>query len=267
MAVTNENVRVRPSDLAEKIGPSGVALKKFKYYVTGMQLAEDDEKEYLHEPIGALPPVVLGLLPELYLALVPYLEHENGKNGKGAEDAILLDQPSERNGVSSLRYHAKSGPEMLAFAIRDQEMADYHYHFYRSIAEIVADNLPKEPAAAYAALLKDELNAQVHGEVDEKSWHLKQQLTRKAKRVRGATKGFLAYSRESFIDTSTLYLHGICCDIDVETGPRQVPSRYLRKRLLFLQNLFPPPPGYAVFPEDLKEAREDRPHAPVADAG
>jgi hypothetical protein len=37
----------------------------------------------------------------------------------------------------------------------------------------------------------------------------------------------------------------------VDTGPRQLPSRYLRKRLLLLQELFPPPHGYAVFPEQL----------------
>ena len=261
MAVTNENVRVRPSELAEKIGPGGVAINKFKYYVTGMQLAEEDEKEYLHEPIGALPPAVLTLLPELYLALVPYIEQQTGKNGGGAEDAILLDFPSERNAVSSLRYHAKSGPEMLAFAIRDQEMADYHYHFYRSIAEIVLDVLPAEAGASFANLLKEELNTSVHGEVDDKSWHLKQELTRKQKRVRPATKGFTAYARASFVDTMTLYLHGICCDIDVETGPRQLPSRYLRKRLQFLNGLFPPPQGYAVFPEDVRELKDDRPPA------
>jgi len=26
----------------------------------------------------------------------------------------------------------------------------------------------------------------------------------------------------------TLYLHGICCDIEWKPGPRQMPSRYLR---------------------------------------
>jgi hypothetical protein len=50
----------------------------------------------------------------------------------------------------------------------------------------------------------------------------------------------------------TLYLHGACCDIDVETGPRQMPGRYLRRRLELLISLFPPPEGYAVLPEHLK---------------
>jgi hypothetical protein len=50
-----------------------------------------------------------------------------------------------------------------------------------------------------------------------------------------------------------LYLHGICCDIDVETGPRQLPSRYLRKRLVLLRSLYAPPEGYPVFPEEIKD--------------
>ena len=38
----------------------------------------------------------------------------------------------------------------------------------------------------------------------------------------------------------------------MDTGPRQLPSRFLRKRLMVLEELFPPPAGYAVFPEQLE---------------
>ena len=81
---------------------------------------------------------------------------------------------------------------------------------------------------------------------------MKQGLLRRQTNVRKETKVFRDYARQSFIDTLTLYLHGICCDIDVETGPRQLPSRHLRKRLNVLFALFPPPSGYAVFPEHQK---------------
>ena len=50
----------------------------------------------------------------------------------------------------------------------------------------------------------------------------------------------------------TLYLHGVCCDIDVETGPRQLPSNYLRKRIALLREAFPPPKDYYALPEDMK---------------
>ncbi|HYP15050.1 MAG TPA: hypothetical protein VEQ63_14070, partial [Bryobacteraceae bacterium] len=92
----------------------------------------------------------------------------------------------------------------------------------------------------------------VNGEVDEDSWTLKQNLQRRSARSKSETKGFTEYARQSFIDSMTLYLHGLCCDIDVETGPRQLPSRYLRKRLQLLRTLYPPPEGYAVFPEDIR---------------
>jgi hypothetical protein len=36
----------------------------------------------------------------------------------------------------------------------------------------------------------------------------------------------------------------------VDTGPRQLPSRHLRRRLELLHDIFPPPEGYAVFPAE-----------------
>ena len=106
--------------------------------------------------------------------------------------------------------------------------------------------------SASSARIREELSAEVHGEVDEKGWHLKQALVRRQTNVRKETKLFRDYARQAFEDTLTLYLHGTCCDIDVETGPRQMPSRYLRRRLELLVSLFPPPEGYAVLPEQLK---------------
>jgi len=100
-------------------------------------------------------------------------------------------------------------------------------------------------------LLREELSGEVHGEVDERSWHFKQILLRRPMAARKDGKPYRDYARESFRDTMTLFLHGLCCDIDVESGPRQLPSRCLRKRLETLKSLFPPPAGHAVFPEDL----------------
>ena len=90
-----------------------------------------------------------------------------------------------------------------------------------------------------------------HGEVDEIAWRMKVELEDKDRDGVRPTKRFREYVRQSFIDTLTLYMHGICCDIDVETGPRQLPSNLLRKRLKFLKEQYPAPQGYAVFPEDL----------------
>ena len=76
---------------------------------------------------------------------------------------------------------------------------------------------------------------------------------RRQTNLRRETKLFREYARQAYVDTLTLYLHGLCCDIDVEAGPRQIPSRNLRKRLALLEDAFPPPEGYAVFPEQITE--------------
>jgi hypothetical protein len=143
---------------------------------------------------------------------------------------------------------------ILAFGIKDVVVADYHYQLYSALAGLMAERWSQEVQERFFRTIREELSADVHGEVDERSWHLKQALQRRQANVRKETKLFREYARQSFEDTLTLYLHGTCCDIDVETGPRQLPSRYLRKRLNVLFNLYPPPDGYAVFPE-----HQDRP--------
>jgi hypothetical protein len=142
---------------------------------------------------------------------------------------------------------------VLVFALKEQDVAEYHYRLYRHLSGLVADSWSTEAKAAYKTLLREELTASVHGEVDDESWQAKQTLLRRQSNVKRETPLFDEYLRQSFIDTLTLYLHGICCDIDVETGPRQLPSRYLRKRLNLLKELYPPPVGHAVFPEDKEE--------------
>src|SRR5579864_4532760 len=143
---------------------------------------------------------------------------------------------------------------VLVFAVKDEEMAEYHFSFYNAIGALVADSTVDRSARdKFYGLIREELGAEVHGEVDERSWRLKQSLIRRQTNTRKETKLFQDYARQAFEDTLTLFLHGICCDIDVETGPRQMPSRYLRRRLELLTELYPPPKGYAVLPEQVKK--------------
>ncbi len=224
----------------------------FSYFCASVPMPEEDLKEYLQEPVAALPPAISAALPKISILLVPYLERGNGASRKAksaAAEYVSIEKPPE--GRTSAWTQLRMGEEtVLAFALKDQEVAEYHYRFFHLLAALMGEHWTEEMEDAYSRVLRDELSADAHGEVDEPSWRLKQSL-RRSKRARGG-KAFRDYVRQSFIDTLTLYLHGICCDIDVETGPRQLPSRYLRKRLLALEQLFPPPKGYAVFPEQLE---------------
>jgi hypothetical protein len=224
----------------------------FSYFCASVPMSEEDLKEYLEEPVAALPPAIAGALPKISILLVPYLERGNGRErskSKAAGDYISIEKPPEGRIASSTQL--RMGEEqVLVFALKDQEVAEYHYRFYHLLATLMGDHWTDEMQTVYGRVLREELNADAHGEVDEPSWRLKQAL-RRTKAGRSG-KAFQDYSQQSFVDTLTLYLHGICCDIDVDTGPRQLPSRYLRRRLLALEELFPPPKGYAVFPEQLE---------------
>lgn len=255
--------RVSVAQFLERFRAEMVPLTNtFSYFFAGLPLTEEDVKEYLEDPIAALPPTVVKSLPKSHIVLVPYLERENGRtNGKekrhgpatpGSHEFIALEKPPDARAMTHLQYVYPTSADLL-FGVKDVEMADYHYYFYHQLAMLVENGISESLRVEYQSLLADELSAHIHGEVDEQSWHLKQALRRRGKNVRRDTKAFSAYARQSFVDTLTLYLHGICCDIDVETGPRQVPSRYLRKRLVWFEGAFPPPSGYAVFPEELEQ--------------
>ena len=222
------------------------------YFCASVPMSEDDLKEYLQEPVAALPPNIASALPKLAILLVPYLERSNGRDtGTNKLDYVSVVKPPEARTSASAQLNL-GGETVLAFALKDREMAEYHYRFYHVLANVLGEQWISSAEARYTRLLREELNANVHGEVDEASWRLKQSL----RRGKSAAKNFGTYARQSFIDTLTLFLHGICCDIDVETGPRQLPSRCLRKRLMLLEELFPPPKGYALFPEQL-DSRAD----------
>lgn len=228
----------------------------FSYYCAASPLTEEDMKEYLEEPIAALPPAIAEVLPKISIMLVPYLErvNEKGKGRRVGEFVSNEKPPQSREFWASQVHLAKDKGEVLLFALKDQEVAEYHYRFYQMLAALMGDRIAAEAKSEFVRLLREELNGGVHGEVDEDSWRLKQTLLRRPAGVTRDSKLFRDYVRVSLVDTLTLYLHGICCDIDVDTGPRQLASRHLRKRLNLLRTLYPPPDSYAVFPEDLKQA-------------
>lgn len=219
---------------------------KFSYFST-LPVPEEDLRQYLNDPIAAISPAILTTVPPIGLILAPYIEKGNGKGG----DAVTFERPTEARLLPCARRDLE-GMVVLALSIKDIEVADYHYQFYTALANLVAEHWTPEVQERFFRTIREELSAEVHGEVDEKSWHLKQALQRRQTNVRRETKLFREYARQAFEDTLTLYLHGTCCDIDVETGPRQMPSRYLRRRLELLISLYPPPEGYAVLPEQLK---------------
>jgi hypothetical protein len=232
--------------LAEKSRSEMIPLSNsISYFCASGPMSEEELKEYLKEPVAALPPAIAEALPKLSILLVPYLAK---KTKKEAPDYVYTEKPPVKE-LSAAAQLAIGNETVLAFALKDREMAEYHYRFYHLLATVIGEQLNPEIESRFIRLLMEEFAADAHGEVDEASWRLKQTLRRT--KSMASNRNFQKYARQSFVDTLTLYLHGICCDIDVDTGPRQLPSRYLRKRLVLLEEVYPPPKGYAVFPEEL----------------
>jgi hypothetical protein len=247
MASGAEQPKLTVEELAARFSGEMIPLTgKFAYFST-VPVAEDDLRQYLNDPIAAISPAIVSQLPSIGIILAPYIEKGTGKES----DAVAFERPAEARHIPCSRRDLKD-LTVLALGIKEIDVADYHYQFYNAIAGILAGRWSTEVQERFYRAIREELSADIHGEVDERSWHLKQALLRRQTNVRKETKLFREYARQSFEDTLTLYLHGACCDIDVETGPRQMPGRYLRRRLELLLSLFPPPEGYAVLPEQLK---------------
>jgi hypothetical protein len=252
---------------AERFRGEAIPLSNtFSYFCASLPMSEEVVKEYLEEPVAALPPSIAAMLPRISILLVPYLERSSGARGvakskrktrtaiEKLSDFVVAERPAEgkQSWASQVSYENET---VLVFALKEQDVAEYHYRLYRRLSALVADGWSPDASAAYKAMIREELTTAVHGELDDEGWQAKQALIRRQTNVKRDSPLFADYVRQSFIDTLTLYLHGICCDIDVETGPRQLPSRYLRKRLNLLKSLYPPPSGYAVFPEDAEQGK------------
>ena len=248
MSLGADQSKLTVEDLATRFRGEMIPVSSTFRYFSMMPIADEDLRQYLNDPIGAISPALASSLPQVGIILTPYLERGNGKK---EGDLVTSDRPADSRYIPSSRGQL-GDMVVLALSVKEVEVADYHYQFYNALAAVVADRWPAEAQERFYRTIREELSSEVHGEVDEKSWHLKQALLRRQSNVRKETKLFREYARQAFEDTLTLYLHGTCCDIDVETGPRQMASRYLRRRLELLLSIYPPPEGYAVLPEHLK---------------
>jgi hypothetical protein len=258
--------RVSVGQFAERFRGEVIPLSNtFAYFCASVPMSEEVVKEYLEEPVAALPPSLASTLPRISILLVPYLERSGERASPKAKrktrtalekvgDFVVAERPAEghQSWASQVSFENET---VLVFALKEQDVAEYHYRLYRRLSTLIADTWSADVALRYKSAIREELMAGVHGEVDDDSWQAKQALLRRQTNVKRESPIFADYVRQSFIDTLTLYLHGICCDIDVETGPRQLPSRHLRKRLDLLKSVYPAPSGYAVFPEDADKSK------------
>src|SRR5882757_8540866 len=104
----------------------------FSYFCASVPMSEEDLKEYLEEPVAALPPAVAAALPKISILLVPYLERSNGTGAlKSARDSsraklaaaeyVSIEKPLHGR-ISAATQLSLGGETVLAFALKDQEV-------------------------------------------------------------------------------------------------------------------------------------------------
>src|SRR6266404_1937253 len=139
MPIETDRAKVTVDELVSRIRSEMVPLGSVFSYFLVLPIADEDLKQYLEDPIAALPQAICAALPKVGILLVPYLEKPNGKHG----DLISFEKPVDQRQIFASRLVRRDGAT-LAFAVKDEEMADYHYSFYNAIAGLVADN-PESP--------------------------------------------------------------------------------------------------------------------------
>ena len=91
MSTNAEKPKLTVEELAARFrGEMIPVTSKFSYFST-LPIAEDDLRQYLNDPIAAISPAILGMLPKMGIILAPYLEKGNGKEG----DAVTFERPPE----------------------------------------------------------------------------------------------------------------------------------------------------------------------------
>src|ERR1700729_2578392 len=116
------------TQFAERFRAEMIPLSNtFSYFCASVPMSEEDLKEYLEEPVAALPPAIAAALPKISILLVPYLERGNGKEGSRTKppsaEYVSIEKPAEGRTASSTQLKL-GGETVLAFALKGQEVAE-----------------------------------------------------------------------------------------------------------------------------------------------
>ena len=86
MPPNTDSAKLSVRQFAEQFRNDMIPLSNsISYFCASEPMTDEDLKEYLEEPVAALPPNVASALPKLAILLVPYLERGNGRDGAGDE--------------------------------------------------------------------------------------------------------------------------------------------------------------------------------------
>ena len=127
--------RVSVGQFAERFRGEVIPLSNtFGYFCASVPMSAEVVKEYLEEPVAALPPSLASMLPRISILLVPYLER-CGERGNGTRrkarpgleklgDFIVSERPLQgrQSWASQVSFENET---VLVFALKEQDVAEY----------------------------------------------------------------------------------------------------------------------------------------------
>src|SRR4051812_35585752 len=173
MPLAPSRSRSTVDELARRLRPSMTALNPRVSYYPALPMTDEDLRQYIQEPVEALPPRAAELLPRIGVVLAPYLERPAPK----APISLVQEKPAEPKMVFATTV-ASDKYATLFLTVKEEQVADFHYGFYDELAGLLSTRWPADVQDKWHGLLREELSAEVHGEVDERSWRQKQGLLR-----------------------------------------------------------------------------------------
>ncbi len=105
MSVDLTPAKVKLEDFARTFRDQLIPVNSQFSYFSSPSMAEDDLRQYLHEPISALPAGISALLPKsIALMLVPFLERISTKSGT----RISFEKIEEPEAIADVQaFHAE----------------------------------------------------------------------------------------------------------------------------------------------------------------
>ncbi len=139
--------RVSVGQFAERFRGEVIPLSNtFSYFCASVPMSEEVVKEYLEEPIAALPSALASMLPRISILLVPYLERtseratlktsrKKRKTLDKVADFVVAERPADgqQSWASQVSFENET---VLVFALKEQDVAEYHYRLYRRLSTL-----------------------------------------------------------------------------------------------------------------------------------
>ena len=118
---------------------------KFSYFLA-FPMAEEDLRQYLHDPVAALPAAVSELLPSVGIVLAPFLERSAAQ---GSTSRWAYEKPADAQ-IAAFSAHVESPSisRRLFFTVKEEQVSDYHYYLYDELAALLSHALAAEGAGA-----------------------------------------------------------------------------------------------------------------------